>query len=144
MRELMSAFRRVRGFTETYRPGVLINLWEIDILPLIPRRVRAAFLPPNGKMYLWYKKQVTHLLGEKNQPQRALQGEIPVETFWNSAAIRGLYGCEKEDAPFETSLEVFETMDNLITTMETGPTEQSSLNQKNWQILVSPKSDKCF
>jgi hypothetical protein len=130
MRELMSAFRRVRGFTETYRPGVLINLWEIDILPLIPRRVRAAFLPPNGKMYLWYKKQVTNLLGEKNQPQRALQGEIPVETFWNSAAIRGLYGCEKEDVPFETSLEVFETMDNLITTMETGPTAQSGLNQK--------------
>ena len=137
MRELMSAFRRVRGFTETYRPGILINFWEIDILPLIPRRVRAAFLPPNGEMYLWYKKQLTNVFGQKTNSQRALQGAVPVETFWNSAPIRGLYACEKEEPPFKTSLEVFETMDSLITTVTNGPNEQSGLNQKIGQYLYS-------
>ncbi len=137
MRELMSAFRRVRGFTETYRPGILINFWEIDILPLIPRRVRAAFLPPNGEMYLWYKKQLTNVFGQTTNSQRALQGAVPVETFWNSAPIRGLYACEKEEPPFKTSLEVFETMDSLITTVTNGPNEQSGLNQKIGQYLYS-------
>ena len=137
MRELMSAFRRVRGFTETYRPGILINFWEIDILPLIPRRVRAAFLPPNGEMYLWYKKQLTNVFGQTTNSQRALQGAVPVETFWNSAPIRGLYACEKEEPPFITSLEVFETMDSLITTVTNGPNEQSGLNQKIGQYLYS-------
>ena len=137
MRELMSAFRRVRGFTETYRPGILINFWEIDILPLIPRRVRAAFLPPNGEMYLWYKKQLTNVFGQKTDSQRALQGAVPVETFWNSAPIRGLYACEKEEPPFKTSLEVFETMDSLITTVTNGPNQQSGLNQKIGQYLYS-------
>ena len=137
MRELMSAFRRVRGFTETYRPGILINFWEIDILPLIPRRVRAAFLPPNGEMYLWYKKQLTNVFGQKTNSQRALQGAVPVETFWNSAPIRGLYACEKEEPPFKTSLEVFETMDSLVTTVTNGPNEQSGLNQKIGQYLYS-------
>ena len=137
MRELMSAFRRVRGFTETYRPGILINFWEIDILPLIPRRVRAAFLPPNGEMYLWYKKQLTNVFGQTTNSQRALQGAVPVETFWNSAPIRGLYACEKEEPPFKTSLEVFETMDSLITTVTNGPNERSDLNQKIGQYLYS-------
>ena len=129
--------RRVRGFTETYRPGILINFWEIDILPLIPRRVRTAFLPPNGEMYLWYQKQRKKLFGEKDQLQREFHGQIPVETFWNSPAINELYGCERDDTPFETSLEIFETMDNLMTTVESGPKNQSGLNQKIGQYLYT-------
>ena len=135
IRELLSAFTRVRGFTETYRPGILINLWEIDILPRIPRRVRTAFLPPNGEMYLWYQKQRKKLFGEKDQFQREFHGQIPVETFWNSPAINELYGCEREDTPFETSLEIFETLDNLMTTVESGPKNQRGVKQKIGQYL---------
>ena len=137
IRELLSAFTRVRGFTETYRPGILINLWEIDILPRIPRRVRTAFLPPNGEMYLWYQKQRKKLFGEKNQLQREFHGQIPVETFWNSPAINELYGCERDDTPFETSLEIFETVDNLMTTVESGPKNQRGVNQKIGQYLYT-------
>ena len=137
IRELLSAFTRVRGFTETYRPGILINLWEIDILPRIPRRARTAFLPPNGEMYLWYQKQRKKLFGEKDQFQREFHGQIPVETFWNSPAMNELYGCEREDTPFETSLEIFETLDNLMTTVESGPKNQREVKQKIGQYLYT-------
>lgn len=131
MRELISALLRVRGFTETYRPGILVNFWEIDVLPLIPYSVRSVFLPPEGKIYRVCKTVYNRLLPMKFVPKKALKGKVPAQAFWSSAAIRGLYGQDRwtEDPAFETSLEVFEAIEYLGETI--APTRDAKGVQTN-------------